>query len=138
MCIRDSILTPFNVKVVSFDLPFFKGPKACLHMMSLISVVDKKKALAHISLLPIGLVQLLKKKGYDLIEAPEDEFISSEGLNINVLTFKPGICIMISGFSKTREALEKSGVTVHTFDGSSLCIGCEGGPTCLTRPILRA
>ena len=132
------ILTPFNIEVVSFDLPFFKGPKACLHMMSLISLVDVKKALAYVSLLPIGLVQLLEKKGYDLIEAPEDEFVSSEGLNINVLTIKPGICVMISGFSKTREALEKSGVTVHTFDGSSLCIGCEGGPTCLTRPILRA
>ena len=131
------ILTPFNIEVVSFDLPFFKGPKACLHLMSLISVVDKKKALAYVSLLPIGLVRLLEKKGYDLIEAPEDEFISSEGLNINVLTIKPGICIMISGFPKTRKALEKSSVTVHTFDGSSLCIGCEGGPTCLTRPILR-
>ena len=132
------ILIPFNVEVFSFDLPFFKGPNACLHMMSLISVVDEKKALAYVSLLPIGLVQLLEEKGYDLIEAPEDEFISSEGLSINVLTIKPGICVMISGFSKTREALEKSGVTVHTFDGSSLCIGCEGGPTCLTRPILRA
>ena len=132
------ILIPFNVEVVSFDLPFFKGPKACLHLMSLISLVDKKKALAHFSLLPVGLVQLLEKKGYDLIEAPEDEFVSSEGLNINVLTIKPGICVMISGFSKTKEVLEKSDVTVHTFDGSSLCIGCEGGPTCLTRPVLRA
>ena len=132
------ILIPFNVEVVSFDLPFFKGPKACLHLMSLISLVDKKKALGHFSLLPVGLVLLLEKKGYDLIEAPEDEFVSSEGLNINVLTIKPGICVMISGFSKTKEVLEKSDVTVHTFDGSSLCIGCEGGPTCLTRPVLRA
>ena len=107
-------------------------------MMSLISIVNEKKALAYVSLLPIGLVQLLREKDYELIEAPEDEFISSEGLNINVLTTKPGICVMISGFSKTTDALEKSGVIVHTFDGSSLCIGCEGGPTCLTRPILRA
>ena len=130
-------LCPFKVEVISFDLPFFKGPEACLHMMSLISIVDEKKALAYVSLLPVGLVQLLEKKGYDLIEAPENEFISSEGLNINVLTIRPGVCVMISGFPQTRKALEKSGVTVHTFDGDSLCIGCEGGPTCLTRPILR-
>ena len=130
-------LSPFKVEVISFDLPFFKGPEACLHMMSLISIVNEKKALAYVSLLPVGLVQLLEKKGYDLIEAPENEFISSEGLNINVLTIRPGVCIMISGFPQTRKALEKSGVTVHTFDGDSLCIGCEGGPTCLTRPILR-
>ena len=81
---------------------------------------------------------LLKEKGYDLIEAPEDEFISSEGLNINVLAVRPGICVMISGFPKTKKALEEHGITVHTFDGDSLCIGCEGGPTCLTRPILRS
>ena len=132
------MLNAYNVRVVSFDLPFFKGPEACLHMMSLISLVDKKKALAYVSLLPIGLVKLLKEKGYDLIEAPQDEFIASEGLNINVLAIKPAVCVMVSGFPKTKKALEKSGVTVHTFVGDSLCIGCEGGPTCLTRPILRA
>ena len=133
-----SMLSKINVEVVSFDLPFFLGREACLHMMSLISVVDEKKALVYFSLLPVGLVQLLEKKGFDLIEAPEDEFISSEGLNINVLAIKPGICVMISGCPKTKRALEKKGVTVYTFDGDSLCIGCEGGPTCLTRPILRA
>ena len=79
----------------------------------------------------------LEKKGYDLIEAPEDEFIASEGLNINVLAIKPSVCVMISGFPKTRKALETVDINVHTFDGNSLCIGCEGGPTCLTRPILR-
>ena len=132
------ILTPFNIEVISFDLPFFKGPEACLHMMSLISIVDEKKALVHVSLLPTSLVLLLKEKGYDLIEAPEDEFISSEGLNINVLAVRPGVCVMISGFPQTKKALEASGVKVHTFDGNSLCIGCEGGPTCLTRPIFRS
>ena len=131
------IFNAFNVMVVSFDLPFFLGSEACLHMMSLISLVDDKKALTYKTLLPIGLVQLLEKKGYDLIEAPEDEFISSEGLNINVLAIKPGECVMISGFPKTKKTLENNGVNVHTFEGNSLCIGCEGGPTCLTRPILR-
>ena len=131
------VLSALHVKVVPFDLPFFKGPDACLHIMSLISIVDKNKALTYSPLLPIGLVQLLEKKGYNLIEAPEDEFISSEGLNINVLAIEPGVCVMISGFPKTKEALEKNGVKVYTFDGDSLCIGCEGGPTCLTRPILR-
>ncbi len=134
----ERILAPFNVEVISFDLPFFKGPDACLHMMSLISIVDEKKALVHVSLLPTSLVILLKKSGYDLIEAPEDEFVSSEGLNINVLAIRPGVCVMISGFPRTKKALEASGVTVHTFDGNALCIGCEGGPTCLTRPIFRS
>ncbi len=131
------ILNAFDVTVISFDLPFFKGSEACLHMMSLISVVDDKKALAFKPLLPIGLVELLEKKDYTFIRAPEDEFISSEGLNINVLAIKPGECVMISGFPETKKALQRNGIYVHTFEGNSLCIGCEGGPTCLTRPILR-
>ena len=130
-----SMLSKIDVEVVSFDLPFFLGREACLHMMSLISIVEEKKALAYFSLLPVGLVQLLEKRGYELIEAPEDEFISSQGLNINVLAIKPGICVMISGCPRTKKTLEKKGVTVYTFDGAALCIGCEGGPTCLTRPI---
>ena len=96
-----------NVYVICFDLLFFLGRESCLHMMSLISLVDEKKALAYFSLLPVGLVQLLENKGYDIIAAPEDEFISSKGLNINVLAIKPGICVMISGCPKTKEALEK-------------------------------
>ena len=74
--------------------------------MSLISIVDKNKALTYKSPPPL-LVQLLEKGC--LIEAPEDEFISSEGLNINVLAIEPGVCVMISGFPKTKEALEKIG-----------------------------
>ena len=64
------LFNAFDVTVFSFDLPFFRGSEACLHMMSLISVVDDKKALIYKSLLPIALVQLLEEKNYTLIEAP--------------------------------------------------------------------
>ena len=57
------VMSALHVNVVPFDLPFFRGPEACLHIMSLISIVDKNKALTYNSLLPIGLVQLLEKKG---------------------------------------------------------------------------
>ena len=33
--------------------------------------------------------------------------------------------------------MEDAGCTIDTFDGDSLCIKCEGGPTCMTRPLLR-
>jgi N-dimethylarginine dimethylaminohydrolase len=132
-----SILKPFEVDILAFDLPCFFGYEACLHMMSLISLVDKDKAIIHSPLLPVGLWQLLKEKKFLLIEAPHDEFHSSSTLSINVLATSPGECIMLSGLPKTSEALSKAGIKVRLFDGDALCIGCEGGPTCLTRPLLR-
>ena len=132
------ILEPYGIKVWSFDLPVFMGSEACLHMMSLISMVDIKKAIVHSPLLPSGLFQLLHEKKIELIEAPEREFNSSSTLSINVLATAPGECIMLSGLPETAEKLAGSGISLKLLDGDSLCIGCEGGPTCLTRPILRA
>jgi dimethylargininase len=34
--------------------------------------------------------------------------------------------------------MEAAGCRVRTFEGDALCIACEGGPTCLTRPVWRA
>jgi arginine deiminase len=39
--------------------------------------------------------------------------------------------------SKTNQKLRSAGFDVRTFSGSELCINGSGGPTCLTRPLLR-
>ena len=88
-------------------------------------------------LLPVGLWSLLVEKGFEIIEVPFDEFEASHTLCANVLAISPGECIMVNGFDKTRQKLESAGIIVHGFEGTALCVGCEGGPTCLTRPILR-
>ena len=132
------ILEPYGIKVWSFDLPVFMGSEACLHMMSLISLIDIRKAIVHSPLLPSALFQALQEKKFELIEAPEREFKSSSTLSINVLATAPGECIMLSGLPETADKLANSGISLKLLDGDSLCIGCEGGPTCLTRPILRA
>lgn len=131
------ILGKQDIAVPSFDLPYHQGPAACLHLLSLISPVAERSALIHAPLMPVALVSLLESTGYRLLAAPDDEFVCSGGLNLNVLATAPGQCIMIDGFPKTRRLLESAGVSVKTFSGRSLCIGGEGGPTCLTRPILR-
>ena len=38
---------------------------------------------------------------------------------------------------KTNDRLRRAGFDVRTFPGSELCINGGGGPTCLTRPLLR-
>ena len=133
-----ALLEPLGIAVKNFDLPVYGGEAACMHLMSLVSLVDTNKALVCAPLMPVGLWQLLKDKGFQLIEAPYDEFQASGTLSLNLLATAPGRCVMVEGFPHTRRLLEDAGIEVRTFDGTALCVGCEGGPTCLTRPILRA
>jgi N-dimethylarginine dimethylaminohydrolase len=75
--------------------------------------------------------------GYTLLVAPPDEFDASLGLNLNVLATAPRQVIAVDGFPGTAALMRDAGCTVTVFDGDELCIPCEGGPTCLTRPLLR-
>ncbi|MDF1606721.1 arginine deiminase family protein [Hoeflea sp. YIM 152468] len=131
------ILAPLGVSVLGFDLPLGNGADACLHLMSVMSPLSDKLALVYAPMLPVAFWQLLKDRGYTLVEAPGDEFASSNGLNLNVLALSPGKVIMVDGFPKTRALMEKAGCHVTVFNADALCIPCEGGPTCLTRPVWR-
>lgn len=132
-----SILHELGVTVTGFDLPLWRGEDACLHLLSLISPLADDLAIVYAPLLPVALYQLLKARGIELIAGPLDEFAAGSGLSLNVLATAPRELITVAGFEKTRAALEASGCTVSEFDADALCIPCEGGPTCLTRPILR-
>jgi len=131
------IMVGIGIDTYVFDLPVYTGAEACLHLMSLISLVDTKTALVCMPLLPVGLFELLNAKGFRLIEAPFDEFETSGTLSTNVLATAPGECIMLDNLPETHAALVAAGINVRLFSGDALCIGCEGGPTCLTRPLLR-
>ncbi len=132
-----AILEPLGIAVLGFDLPLWQGEEACLHLMSIISPLAEDLALVHLPLLPAAFYQLLKERGIRLVVAPEEEFAASNGLNLNVLPTAPYEVIAVAGFEKTKAAMEAAGCTVTTFDADALCIACEGGPTCLTRPVWR-
>ncbi|MDH4276815.1 MAG: arginine deiminase family protein [Acidimicrobiia bacterium] len=132
------IMTPLGVELFVVDLPYFKGPEACLHLLSVISPLDADLALVHAPMVPTALHQRLTDDGYELLPAPTSEFDASGGLNLNVLATAPRRCIAVEGFPGTLELLRSAGCEVRTFTADELCIPCEGGPTCLTRPLLRA
>jgi dimethylargininase len=123
-----------GAEVHVFDVPYDQGPAVCLHLMSLISPVADDLAVVFLPMLPAGLYELLRQHGVDLVEVPEQEMAT---LGCNVLAVKPGVVVMLHGNPVTRRALEARGCEVHTFEGSEVCINGGGGPTCLTRPILR-
>lgn len=133
-----AILKPLGVTVLTFDLPLWAGEAACLHLMSVMSPLADDLALVHAPLMPAAFYLMLRDMGITLIHAPEDEFAASSGLNLNVLPVSPKNVIAVAGFPGTRAVMEAAGCTVQTFEADALCIACEGGPTCLTRPVWRA
>jgi len=132
-----NLLTPLGVSVYGFDLPLWQGEEACLHLMSVISPLADDLALVYSPLLPAAFYQMLKARGIRLVEGDAEEFAASNGLSLNVLPTSPLKVIAVAGFPKTKAAMEAAGCTVDIFEADALCIACEGGPTCLTRPILR-
>jgi N-dimethylarginine dimethylaminohydrolase len=131
------LLAPHGIEVLGFDLPFWQGEEACLHLMSVISPLADDLALVHSPLLPAAFWQALRARGISLVEGDADEFRASNGLSLNVLPTAPREIIAVAGFPKTKAAMEAAGCRAETFDASALCIPCEGGPTCLTRPVWR-
>ncbi|MCZ6662804.1 MAG: arginine deiminase family protein [Actinobacteria bacterium] len=117
-----------------FDMPYDKGPDDCLHLMSVISPVSETLALVELARLPAGLYSLCGELGIGLIDVPPEEV---DTLACNVLAVRPGVVMMLDGNPVTRQRLEDAGVEVHTFEGREICLNGNGGPTCLTRPLLR-
>ncbi len=129
------ILAGLDVEVLPVPLPYFTGPAACLHLLSLISLVDRDLAVVYPRLLPVPFWQTLRDRGFRLVEVPDEEFPT---MGPNVLALAPGRCLMIEGNPLTRRRLEKAGCNVLTYRGREISLKAEGGPTCLTRPIWRA
>jgi N-dimethylarginine dimethylaminohydrolase len=99
-----------------------------------VSPVSDELAVAFLPQLPCGLHELLLESGVEILPVPEDE-MATQGCNI--LAVRPGVVVMVDGNPATRRALLDRGCEVHTFPGSEVCINGSGGPTCITRPILR-
>ena len=118
-----------------FDLPYWSGPAELIHLLSVISPVGDDLAVVYLPLLPVGLWALLRDLGVRLIEVPDEEFPT---LGCNVLAVRPGVVIVADGNPRTRSGLEAAGCEVHAYPAGEIGINGSGGPTCLTRPILRS
>ncbi len=127
-------LAPHGVEVLPVELPYFTGPEACLHLLTMISIVDRDLAVVYPTLLTVPFWRSLREGGFHLVEVPEEEFAS---MGPNVLALGPRECLMLEGNPVTQMRLEAAGCRVHTYRGREISWKAEGGPTCLTRPIWR-
>ena len=122
------------VEIVEVPLPHWRGQADVMHLMSLISPVDRDLAVVYSRLLPVPFREWLLARGIRLVEVPDEEFAS---MGTNVLALAPRRCLMLAGNRLTRRALERCGCDVVEYEGSEISVKGSGGPTCLTRPIRR-
>jgi N-dimethylarginine dimethylaminohydrolase len=121
-------------EVVVVPLPHWRGAADVMHLMSLISPVDRDLAVVYSRLLPVPFREQLLERGLTLVDVPDEEF---DTMGTNVLALAPRRCVMLAGNPKTRTALERAGAEVVEYEGAEISLKGGGGPTCLTRPLWR-
>ncbi len=121
-------------ELLVFDLPHLRGPAECLHLLSLVSPLAPDLAVGYPPLMPVRLVQLLDERGIEVVEVPDEEV---ETLGPNVLALAPRVALLPEHNVETRRRLEAAGVETVVYRAAELSKG-DGGPTCLTLPLLRS
>jgi N-dimethylarginine dimethylaminohydrolase len=128
------LVAPMEVAVRKAPLPHGPGPGACLHLMSLMSVLDDRTILVDLAWLAVETVRELEKRGVRLVEIDSSE---RDSLACNVLALGNRKVLAIEENEKTNARLAAEGFEVLTFRGSEISANGSGGPTCLTRPFHR-
>ena len=129
---KDIVGSSVHVEVAV--MPHYKGPSDVFHLMSVISPLDRDLQLVYSPLMPIPFREWLVAKGMQLVEVPDEEFA---GMGCNVLTIAPREVVMVKGNPETQRRMESAGCKVHVIAADAISVPGEGGPTCLTRPLMR-
>ncbi len=127
-------LQPFGVDILPVALPHWRGPDECLHLLSLISPVAERMAVVYSSLISTPFMQVLRELNWMLIDIPDEEFATQ---GTNALALAPNKVLILKENTGTRRLLEAAGVEVLVYSGDEISHNRQGGPTCLTKPILR-
>ena len=129
-----ALLAPFGVDVLSFDLPHYEGPGAVLHLMSVLSPIARDKAVVYEPLAPARLLQYLESRGITWFTVSEKEMLTQGS---NILAVRPNVVVLAAGNPEIESKLKSAGVEVHLFAGNNVAVKGDGGPTCMTAPLLR-
>jgi dimethylargininase len=124
-----------GVEVIAFDLPHWNGEGEVLHLLSFVSPLDRDLAVVYPRLAPVRLLRLLAERGIATVEVPDEEL---ETQGPNVLALGPRRALALDGSPVTRKRMERAGVDVSVYRGDEISRKGDGGPTCLTRPLLRS
>ena len=130
--LKEILGSEVNLHVV--NLPDPNHPDDVLHLMSIISPLDKDLALIYKPLMPDTFISWLSDLGIKFVEVSDDEYLM---MGCNVLATSPRSIIMLEDVPKVRLELKKAGCKIRSYKGVEISRKGEGGPTCLTRPLKR-
>ncbi len=102
--------------------------------MSCLSPLDHDLAVVYLPLMAARQVEFLQARGIGFIEVPEEEFHT---MGCNVLALGPRHALMVEGNPVTEQRMRDAGVKVDVYKGYEISRKGEGGPTCMTRPLVR-
>jgi N-dimethylarginine dimethylaminohydrolase len=123
-----------EIEILWFDMPHYKGRSDVFHLMSFLSPVDRDLAVVYLPLMPVRLVEFLESRQFHFVDVPEAEFPT---MGCNVLALGPRHVMMVAGNPETERRMSVAGIRVEVIEGTEICRKGEGGPTCMTRPLVR-
>ena len=123
-----------GVELQVVPLPPPDHPEDVFHLMSIISPLDKDLAIVCQALTPQTFAEWLGAKGIEFVDVPEAKF---DQMACNVLALGPRHVLMPEGLAETKKRLKSAGCKVETYKGAEISLKGDGGPTCLTRPLIR-
>ena len=123
-----------SVELHVVDLPKPSHPDDVLHLMSIISPLDKNLALIYRPFMPNTFINWLSELGISFVEVSDEEYPL---MGCNVLATSPRSIIMLEQLPLVQSQLERAGCKIRLYKGMEISRKGEGGPTCLTRPLKR-
>src|SRR5690606_25470014 len=96
--------------------------------------IARDLAVVYAPLLPVVFRDALLERGWRVVEVPDEEV---DSLGANVLALERGRCLMLAGNPITLRRIEVACVDVGGYVGREISLKGGGGPTCLTRPLVR-
>lgn len=121
-------------EVIVVPMPHGNNEEECLHLMSVISPIDKDLAVVYSRYMPVFFRQMLIAKGIKLIEVIDEEYMP---LGTNILTVEPRKVVILKGNPDIKEKLLKESVEIYEYEGQYISLPGNGGATCMTAPLLR-
>lgn len=128
-----NILGP-EIDVIIVQLPHWNGENDVFHLMSMISPLDKDLALIYPRPMSVSFIRWLEERDISLVHMPDEEY---DSMGCNVLALGPRKVLVMEKNPLTRKVLEQAGCEVITYSGKEISAKGCGGPTCLTRPLVR-
>eukprot|EP01084_Bolivina_argentea_P201787 344873_1 len=107
---------------------------SCLHLLSVCSPLSTDTWLVYKRAIPVTFLRFLEEQNIKLLEVADEEWHS---WGSNVLAIDNGILIATEGNPKTLKRLISAGMDVTVVKATNICALTGGGPTCITRPVLR-